>query len=332
MASAILSCSADKNLVPERTGDDRTVDLRAWRSHIITRAGDQTTDFGTGTKYALFIHDGAGWIRQCQGTDAAVETADHTIDYGALLTYGDSPLSFYGATYGDTDVVPPVSAGTSGRQLLIKQDIPDDGILPDLMTSRNLIDCTATTGNQLQMDFRHAFCRLNLYVMKQDEEDDEIRQMEDLKLLKVDIAGTRSSGTFDITGGKWVYSESDLSEKRTYYTNDAGLAVSVSPESIAPAPEKEGASYIFPNTDGEEVSHFNAHECRALAGFDVLEINDNLYGSVQFESIAFSEIACQFVCHKIASGVYNSILLSIVRVNLSSYRRPLFRKRRYLLS
>lgn len=254
MASAILSCSADKNLVPERTGDDRTVDLRAWRSHIITRAGDQTTDFGTGTKYALFIHDGAGWIRQCQGTDAAVETADHTIDYGALLTYGDSPLSFYGATYGDTDVVPPVSAGTSGRQLLVKQDIPDDGILPDLMTSRNLIDCTATTGNQLQMDFRHAFCRLNLYVMKQDEEDDEIRQMEDLKLLKVDIAGTRSSGTFDITGGKWVYSESDLSERRTYYTNDAGLAVSVSPESIAPAPDKEGASYIFPNTDGEEVS------------------------------------------------------------------------------
>ena len=167
MASAILSCSADKNLVPERTGDDRTVDLRAWRSHIITRAGDQTTDFGTGTKYALFIHDGAGWIRQCQGTDAAVETADHTIDYGALLTYGDSPLSFYGATYGDTDVVPPVSAGTSGRQLLVKQDIPDDGILPDLMTSRNLIDCTATTGNQLQMDFRHAFCRLNLY---EDEE------------------------------------------------------------------------------------------------------------------------------------------------------------------
>ena len=129
---------------------------------------------------------------------------------------------------------------------------PYSGILPDLMVSRNLTGCTGSTGSQLEMDFKHAFSKLNLYVVKQNEEDDDIEQMEELKLLKVEIAGTRNSGTFDIVSGEWNYSSEDLVETRTYYANTDGLAVKVNPESIAPA--SEGASYIFPNSDGEEVS------------------------------------------------------------------------------
>lgn len=216
MAASIMACSADKGLTPEGINDGGTVDLRAYRSHIITKAGDAASYFEAGTKYALFVHDGTRWVRKCQDADAAVETENHTIDYGSVLTYGDSPLSFYGATYGGTDTVSVVSSSDEGMPLLeIKERIPDDGILPDLMVSRNLTGCTGSTGSQLEMDFKHAFSKLNLYVVKQNEEDDEIKQMGKLKLLKVE-------------------------------------AVDVKPESIAPA--SEGASYIFPNSDGDEVS------------------------------------------------------------------------------
>ena len=248
-----MACSADKGLTPEGINDGGTVDLRAYRSHIITKAGDEATYFDAGTKYALFVHDGTRWARECQGADAAVETESQTIDYGSVLTYGDSPLSFYGATYGRTDAVPVVSSSDEGMPLLeIKERIPDNGILPDLMVSRNLTGCTGSTGSQLEMDFKHAFSKLNLYVVKQNEEDDEIEQMGKLKLLKVEIAGTRSSGTFDIVSGEWNYSSDDHVETRTYYENTDGQAVGVNPESIAPT--SEGASYIFPNSDGGEVS------------------------------------------------------------------------------
>ena len=253
MAASIMACSADKGLTPEGINDGGTVDLRAYRSHIITKAGDAASYFEAGTKYALFVHDGTRWVRKCQDADAAVETENHTIDYGSVLTYGDSPLSFYGATYGGTDTVSVVSSSDEGMPLLeIKERIPDDGILPDLMVSRNLTGCTGSTGSQLEMDFKHAFSKLNLYVVKQNEEDDEIKQMGKLKLLKVEIAETRRSGTFDIVSGEWNYSSEDLVETRTYYADTGGLAVDVNPESIAPA--SEGASYIFPNSDGDEVS------------------------------------------------------------------------------
>ena len=253
MAASIMACSADKGLTPEGINDGGTVDLRAYRSHIITKAGDAASYFEAGTKYALFVHDGTRWVRKCQDADAAVETENHTIDYGSVLTYGDSPLSFYGATYGGTDTVSVVSSSDEGMPLLeIKERIPDDGILPDLMVSRNLTGCTGSTGSQLEMDFKHAFSKLNLYVVKQNEEDDEIKQMGKLKLLKVEIAETRRSGTFDIVSGEWNYSSEDLVETRTYYADTGGLAVDVNPESIAPA--SEGASNIFPNSDGDEVS------------------------------------------------------------------------------
>ena len=213
MAASIMACSADKGLTPEGINDGGTVDLRAYRSHIITKAGDAASYFEAGTKYALFVHDGTRWVRKCQDADAAVETENHTIDYGSVLTYGDSPLSFYGATYGGTDTVSVVSSSDEGMPLLeIKERIPDDGILPDLMVSRNLTGCTGSTGSQLEMDFKHAFSKLNLYVVKQNEEDDEIKQMGKLKLLKVEIAETRRSGTFDIVSGEWNYSSEDLVE------------------------------------------------------------------------------------------------------------------------
>lgn len=253
MAAAIMACSADKGLTPEGINDGGIVDLRAYRSHIITKAGDEATNFKAGTKYALFVHNGTEWVRECQGADAAVETENQTIDYGSVLAYGDSPLSFYGATYGEPDAVPAVSSSDGGMPLLeIKERIPDDGILPDLMVSRNLTGCTGSTGSQPEMDFKHAFSKLDLYVVKQNEEDEDIKQMEKLKLLKVEIAGTRNSGTFDIVSGEWNYSSDDQETARTYYANDAGMAVDVNPESIAPT--SEGASYIFPNSDGGEVS------------------------------------------------------------------------------
>ena len=53
-----------------------------------------------------------------------------------------------------------------------------------------------------------------------------------------------------------------------------------------------GVKGTFENASGHDVTHFNAHERRALAGFDVLKIHDYLNGIVEFERIAFSQIAC----------------------------------------
>lgn len=67
------------------------------------------TDFAEGTKYLLFAaktdSDGVpDWSSPLLYADEGTERNDHTIDYGTPLTYGDSPLNFYGITYGNTTV------------------------------------------------------------------------------------------------------------------------------------------------------------------------------------------------------------------------------------
>lgn len=81
--------------------------LVAQKSHIITRAGDEVTPFESGTKYLLYaVNQENVEVLNGEGT----ERDNHTIDYGTVISYGSSPISFYGATYGSTSVVPEFSS------------------------------------------------------------------------------------------------------------------------------------------------------------------------------------------------------------------------------
>ena len=253
-ATAAAGCSAEKSLGPDIP--HRAVELSAYRSHIITRSGDQTTVFDAGTAYALFIRDNSGWLVQAHGDDAAVETADHKIDYGASITFGDSPIDFYGATYGTAAAPEIVSPdGTPA----VRESLDDDGFLPDLMFSRNLTGRTFDGGTTLEMDFCHAFSKLNIQVVKQDESEDEIKQLTDAKIKKIEITGTHGSGTFGFMYGNWTYSDAtDAVVNRPYYSDDAGLVLTTTPVPLSPGTDpatgKEREFYIFPNSDGAQVS------------------------------------------------------------------------------
>ena len=130
--------------------------LVAQKSHIITRAGDEVTPFKLGTKYLLYaVNQENVEVLNGEGT----ERDNHTIDYGTVISYGSSPISFYGATYGSTTEVPafPSDGGTT-----ITETVKDDGTLPDLMFSNNLIDQTVSNGYRLEMNFKHAMSKLKL--------------------------------------------------------------------------------------------------------------------------------------------------------------------------
>ena len=87
---SVYGCSPVNPLEPVQIKKD--VRLSAYRSHILTRAGEQTTEFETGTKYSLFIKDNSGWLVKAYEENAAVETSDHTIDYGNPIPFGASPI------------------------------------------------------------------------------------------------------------------------------------------------------------------------------------------------------------------------------------------------
>lgn len=158
--------------------------LVAQKSHIITRAGDEVTPFKLRTKYLLYaVNQENVEVLNGEGT----ERDNHTIDYGTVISYGSSPISFYGATYGSTTKVPafPSDGGTT-----ITETVKDDGTLPDLMFSNNLIDQTVSNGYRLEMNFKHAMSKLKFRIVKQDETEDDEKNLENATLTKIQVQGT----------------------------------------------------------------------------------------------------------------------------------------------
>lgn len=219
--------------------------LVAQKSHIITRAGDEVAPFESGTKYLLYAVNQEN-VEVLNGV--GTERDNHTIDYGTVISYGSSPISFYGATYGSTTKVPafPSDGGTT-----ITETVKDDGTLPDLMFSNNLIDQTVSNGYRLEMDFKHAMSKLKFRIVKQDETEDAEaeKKLENATLTKIQVKGTHGTGSLDIVNGKWTYVEEEVDlSVRTYYDNTTGMKVETASQEVP------GEMLVFPNEANEQVT------------------------------------------------------------------------------
>ena len=219
--------------------------LVAQKSHIITRAGDEVAPFESGTKYLLYAVNQEN-VEVLNGV--GTERDNHTIDYGTVISYGSSPISFYGATYGSTTKVP---AFPSDGGATITETVKDDGTLPDLMFSNNLINQTVENGYRLEMNFKHAMSKLKFRIVKQDETEDAEAEnkLENARLTKIQVKGTHGAGTLDIVNGTWTYAEDEEPlPDRTSYANATGMEVTTTSQKVP------GELLVFPNEANEQVT------------------------------------------------------------------------------
>ena len=259
---AAAGCSLDERTsVP---GDSAV--LTAEMCSPMTKA--EGADFAEGTKYLLFAaetgSDGVpDWGSPLLYANTGTERNDHTIDYGTPLTYGDSPLNFYGITYGNTTV--PGSAEYPAVAISRQPETPSITIsskdpLPDLMYSNNLTLCTVSDGYRLQMDYRHAFSKIKFMIVKQDESDkDEAdRKLEGVTLQKIQITGTHAKGTLDIVNGAWILSNNDEDTTvRTYFeaSSPEELKIRTTAVSVSPTTGISDGLLIFPNQDSQNAQN-----------------------------------------------------------------------------
>lgn len=241
----ITACTHEDAISVTPSEEQETI-LSARKSHIITRAGDEVDQFEVGTKYRLYAVNKEGGI-ELKGQEG-IEQSNHTIDYGTVISYGSSPISFYGATYGSTTEVPafPSDGGTT-----ITETVKDDGTLPDLMFSNNLIDQTVSNGYRLEMNFKHAMSKLKFRIVKQDETEDAEaeKKLENATLTKIQVKGTHGTGSLDIVKGKWTYVEEEVDlSVRTYYDNTMGMKVETASQEVP------GEMLVFPNEANEQVT------------------------------------------------------------------------------
>lgn len=245
----LVACTAEEERIPI-DGDGGSIALTARKEHLITKAGDEVYYFPEGTKYRIYAEEDGNWkLNGVEGTGAGGGLIELE-GLGDPLTYGNNPLSFYGVTYA-TDEVPEV-VRTDGS-LTITETVADNRRLPDLMYSNNLKDQTAAAnGYRLRMDFKHALCKLNFRIVKQDESEDlkEEQKLTNVTLKSIKVQGTHESGTFDIVEGTWRYTD-EASYARTYYYNSTdGMPITTLNEDVPP----DGGDFlIFPNEAGEEI-------------------------------------------------------------------------------
>ena len=240
----ITACTHEDAISVTPSEEQETI-LSARKSHIITRAGDEVDQFEVGTKYRLYAVNKEGGI-ELKGQEG-IEQSNHTINYGSVISYGSSPISFYGATYGSTSVVPEFSSvgGTT-----ITETVRDDA-LSDLMFSNNLIDQTVSNGYRLEMNFKHAMSKLKFRIVKQDETEDAEaeKKLENATLTKIQVKGTHGTGSLDIVNGKWTYVEEEVDlSVRTYYDNTTGMKVETASQEVP------GEMLVFPNEANEQVT------------------------------------------------------------------------------
>lgn len=242
---ALLSITActDEETVSVASPNMQEAVLSARKSHIITRAGDEVTQFDEDTKYLLYAYGGNEWLLyNTEGT----EQANHTIGYGTPLVYGDAPINFYGVTYGTAASSPsPAHENTPLDNPMIKEEVIDNS-LPDLMYSNNLTNQTlASNGYRLEMDFKHAMSKVKFMIVKQDESEDTDKKLEGVTLKDITVKRTHQSGTFDIVKGTWHYDNSDGFGERNYFNGDQSITTTNT--------EVPGELLLFPNADEKEV-------------------------------------------------------------------------------
>ena len=260
---AAAGCSLDERTsVP---GDSAV--LTAEMCSPMTKA--EGADFAEGTKYLLFAAETGSdnlldWTDPLLYADEGTERNDHTIDYGTPLTYGDSPLNFYGITYGNTTVPgsdEDPAVAISRQPITPSITISSGDPLPDLMYSNNLTLCTVSDGYRLQMDYRHAFSKIKFMIVKQDESDkDEAdRKLEDVTLQKIQITGTHAEGTLNIVNGAWTLHDNDEDTTvRTYFEASSPEELKIETTAVSVPTTGTGISdglLIFPNQDSQNAQN-----------------------------------------------------------------------------
>ena len=238
----ITACTHEDAISVTPSEEQETI-LSARKSHIITRAGDEVTQFDEDTKYLLYAYGGNKWLLY---NTVGTEQANHTIGYGTPLVYGDAPINFYGVTYGTAASSPsPAHENTPLDNPMIKEEVIDN-TLCDLMFSNNLIGQTINNGYRLEMDFKHAMSKVEFMIVKQDESGDAKKKLENVTLKNITVKGTHRSGTFDIVNGKWNYGDSDELVERNYFSDEQDITTT--------STKVSGELLLFPNADNEEVS------------------------------------------------------------------------------
>lgn len=238
----ITACTHEDAISVTPSEEQETI-LSARKSHIITRAGDEVTQFEVGTKYLLYANRRNEWpLYNAEGT----EQANQTIGYGSPLVYDDTPISIYGVTYGTPDSPNKAPENTPLDNPVIKEAVTEDNSLPDLMFSNNLINQTVENGYRLEMDFKHAMSKVEFMIVKQDESGDEDKRLENVTLKAITVKGTHRSGTFDIVNEKWNYGDSDELVERNYFSGEQDITTT--------STKVSGELLLFPNADNEEVS------------------------------------------------------------------------------
>ena len=239
----ITACTHEDAISVTPSEEQETI-LSARKSHIITRAGDEVTQFEEGTKYLLYANRGNEWpLYNTEGT----EQANHTIGYGSPLVYDDTPISIYGVTYGTPDSPNKAPENTPLGVPMIAEKVTNNS-LPDLMFSNNLISQRVENGYRLEMDFKHAMSKVEFMIVKQDESKDDEKKLENVTLKNITVKGTHQSGTLDIVNGKWNYGDSDELDERNYFSGEQDITTT--------STKVSGELLLFPNADNEEVSIF----------------------------------------------------------------------------
>lgn len=238
----ITACTHEDAISVTPSEEQETI-LSARKSHIITRAGDEVTQFEEGTKYLLYANRGNEWpLYNTEGT----EQANHTIGYGSPLVYDDTPISIYGVTYGTAASSPSQAPVNTPLGVPMIAEKVTNNSLPDLMFSNNLIDQTVSNGYRLEMDFKHAMSKVEFMIVKQDESGDDEKKLKNVTLKNITVKGTHRSGTFDIVNGKWNYGDSDELVERNYFSSEQDITTT--------STKVSGELLLFPNADNEEVS------------------------------------------------------------------------------
>ncbi len=250
---ALLATACTTDDLSSPTSMEGQAILTAQKSHIITRAGDEVTNFDTGTRYRLWAVEGEtgsyDWANAPLNGVEGTEQDNHTINYGTAIPFSDRPISFFGVTYGTT--TPPEADHNAKTPPTRTETVTSDGSLPDLMYSNNLLQQTVANGYRLQMDFKHAMSRLKFMIVKQDESGDAEgdKKLETVKLKKIEVKGTHESGTLDIVQGTWSYTDNVQNTIRTAYDSQ-GNDMEITTTSV----NVKGETLIFPNTKEEEVT------------------------------------------------------------------------------
>ena len=242
----VCSCRLVDPVILSESGAQ--IEFTSSKMRIITKAGDQVQKFDEGTKFRLFaVQNGTEWSQDgtkfynLEGIGDATGKIEYSID-GKKASYDvGKNLDFYGVTYGSTGVDIEIE-GASGEAPIVKLEL-DDNQFQDLMYSSNLKNKNSASG-LLHMEFRHTMAKLKFEVLKQNEDEDTDKQLENVVLTKVVLKGSAHKASFNAQKGVW---NTTTVNDRSVFNSGAGMKIEASAQRLQDN-GKDIEILVVPNT------------------------------------------------------------------------------------